>query len=68
MNQKILFFACLAIFAIKIQAQTVTDYDGNVYHTVAIGSQVWLKENLKTTHYNNGVPIPNVPGRIDHRT
>ncbi|MBL7113867.1 MAG: T9SS type A sorting domain-containing protein [Bacteroidales bacterium] len=64
MNRKILLFACLAIFALKIQAQTVTDYDGNVYHTVAIGSQIWLKENLKTTHYNNGVPIPNVPGSI----
>lgn len=62
MNRKILLFACLAIFALKIQAQTVTDYDGNVYHTVAIGSQVWLKENLKTTHYSNGVPIPHVPG------
>mgnify|MGYP002630057058 CR=1 FL=1 len=64
MNRKIMLFACLAIFALKIQAQTVTDYDGNVYHTVAIGSQVWLKENLKTTHYNNGVPIPHVPGGI----
>ncbi len=64
MNRKILLFTCLAIFAIKIQAQTVTDYDGNVYHTVAIGSQVWLKENLKTTHYDNGVLIPHVPGSI----
>jgi len=62
MNRKILLFACLTIFTIKIQAQTVTDYDGNVYNTVAIGSQVWLKENLKTTHYNNGAPIPHVPG------
>jgi len=62
MNKKILLFVCFAIFAFKIQAQTVTDYDGNVYHPVTIGSQVWLKENLKTTHYNNGIPIPHVPG------
>lgn len=37
---------------------TVTDYDGNTYNTVQIGTQCWMKENLKTTHYSNGVNIP----------
>ena len=27
----------------------VTDHEGNVYHTVQIGSQCWTKENLRTT-------------------
>ena len=31
----------------------VSDIDGYVYHTVIIGTQVWLKENLKVTHYGN---------------
>jgi uncharacterized protein (TIGR02145 family) len=41
-------------------SNTITDIDGNVYHTVTIGTQVWMVENLRTTRYRNSEPIPNV--------
>jgi len=38
----------------------VTDIDGNLYHTIVIGTQEWLVENLKVTHFGNGENIPEV--------
>ena len=36
---------------------TVTDYEGHVYNTVQIGSQCWMRENLKTSYYADGTSI-----------
>lgn len=36
---------------------SVQDVDNNWYKVVQIGSQCWMKENLRTTKYNNGTAI-----------
>lgn len=41
-----------------VEGEQVTDYDGNIYDTVRVGSTVWLKQNLAVAHFNDGSPIP----------
>jgi uncharacterized protein (TIGR02145 family) len=45
---------------LNFETYAASDADGNLYHAVTIGNQVWLKENFKGTHYANGDPIPNL--------
>ncbi|RIH67089.1 hypothetical protein D1164_01255 [Mariniphaga sediminis] len=50
----IVLLILLKLASVSIAQDTVTDIDGNIYHTVQIGDQIWMKENLRTTRYKNG--------------
>jgi len=57
-----LIFFCFTIIAIStaFAQETITDIDGNVYETVLIGNQRWIKSNLRVKRYRNGDPIPEI--------
>ena len=55
-NQKAYYFSASDNIPCP-NAATVTDIDNNVYNTVQIGNQCWMRENLKTTRYADGTTI-----------
>jgi uncharacterized protein (TIGR02145 family) len=54
-------FSIYCFYISNLQAQTVKDIDGNIYHTLSLGQQEWMLENLRVTHYSNGENIPRIP-------
>jgi uncharacterized protein (TIGR02145 family) len=66
MNFVTVTFMLLTFFHASTAQDTISDADGNVYNTIQIGDQVWMKENLRTTKYSNGDIIgTTVPGNKD---
>jgi len=53
------------VFKSELTYETVEDIDGNEYKTTQLGTQVWFAENLKTTRYRDGKPIPRVTATDD---
>jgi len=43
-----------------VQGNGVTDFDGNHYQSVILGTQEWMTENLRVSHFQGGSPIPEI--------
>lgn len=43
----------------------LTDYDGNICTYITIGTQQWIVQNLRTTHYADGTVIPHLTLAVD---
>lgn len=47
----------------SVPSGKVADADGNLYDMITIGNQIWMKQNLKTTHFPDGTDIQLVTGK-----
>ncbi len=51
---------------ISFTTPATVSYDNFIYNTLVLGSQTWMQENLRTTKFADGTPIPDGMGKGDY--
>jgi uncharacterized protein (TIGR02145 family) len=46
----------------------ISDIDGNDYHSITVGTQTWMVENLRVTHLNDGTDIQLITSDLEWET
>ena len=49
----------------EIHYGSLADIEGNRYKTIRIGAHTWMAENLKTTKYSDGSPVPMITDDLE---
>jgi uncharacterized protein (TIGR02145 family) len=61
---KTIFFGCIVFFSFFLftasnkNDEILIDIEGNIYYTIKIGDELWMRANLRTSKLNDGREIP----------
>lgn len=59
--KRFILSAIILIIIINVNAQSLTDIDGNKYKATLIGKQLWMAQNLAATKASDGSEIKSYP-------
>lgn len=65
LDNPIYYFPMDSILNSTLTYGSISDFNGNDYKTITIGTQNWMAQNLRTSHFSNGDPIPAMQSNSD---